>query len=86
MPAVDILNLKDNKGSDLFERDFSLLFAASGDIQNVIRPLQVFLRTTGASASSIYDMDFDIVAKNTILLLLALYYDAKVAVPIIIHV
>lgn len=37
MPALDILNIKDNEGLDDVHRDVPLLFAASGDIINVVK-------------------------------------------------
>lgn len=35
VPAIDILNLKDNEGLD-YKEDLSLVFAASGDLRNVL--------------------------------------------------
>lgn len=37
LPALDILNIKDNEGPDASTRDFDLLFAASGDPRNIIK-------------------------------------------------
>jgi hypothetical protein len=87
MPALDILNVKDNEGTtDALPHDFNLLFAASGDPRNVIKSI-VGLPDgyTGELKAVLNDKDFLIVARNAIMLLIALHLDRETAVPMIIH-
>ncbi|KAJ4319355.1 hypothetical protein N0V94_003945 [Neodidymelliopsis sp. IMI 364377] len=87
IPALDILNLAENQGTTVTERDFALLFAASGDLRNVVKTIAgLEADHKGRCTVVINDKDFDIVARNAIMLLIALYYEAKAAVPMIIHV
>jgi hypothetical protein len=40
MLALDILNIKDNEGeAETINRDIALLFAASGDLRNVVKSI-----------------------------------------------
>ncbi|KAI1210653.1 uncharacterized protein F4807DRAFT_459493 [Annulohypoxylon truncatum] len=69
-PAIDVLRLHENEGQG-YNKSLSILFAASGDLRNVIKTLQSFdgdLQITIA----INDRDPDITARNAILLLLVL--------------
>ena len=86
VPALDVLNLKDNEGVNDVERDFHLLFAASGDLRNVIKSI-VGLPDgyKGQCTVAINDKAFTIVARNIILLLVALHFEPETAVPIMIH-
>ncbi|KAK3901827.1 hypothetical protein C8A05DRAFT_16048 [Staphylotrichum tortipilum] len=87
VPAYDVLQLPSNEGEN-YKEPLRLLFAASGDLRNVL--------TTIAELPSSYshpveitmnDKDFDIVACNVIMLLIALVVDnTDVAVDCIIHI
>lgn len=87
MPALDILNLQDNEGTNDIKRDFALLFAASGDPRNVVKTVaSLSANHKGKCQITMNDKDFDIVARNAIMLLVALHYEPEVAVPMIIHI
>jgi hypothetical protein len=87
IPALDVLNLAENEGATVNERDFALLFAASGDLRNVVKTIAgLEADHKGKCTVVINDMDFDIVARNAIMLLVSLYYEVEVAVPMIIHI
>ncbi|KAL2833788.1 hypothetical protein BDW59DRAFT_156589 [Aspergillus cavernicola] len=87
VPAFDVLQLESNEG-DQYSNDLRVLFAASGDLRNIV--------TTIAHLPSSYshyiemtinDRDFDIVARNIILLLIALVVpNSDEAVDCIIHI
>ncbi|KIY66936.1 hypothetical protein CYLTODRAFT_444342 [Cylindrobasidium torrendii FP15055 ss-10] len=70
MPAVDILNLAHNEGLDS-ARDFSLLFAACGDLRNVIRTVNELPDDYSGELSIVLN-DFNpfIMARNLIILLI----------------
>ncbi|KAI4222628.1 MAG: hypothetical protein L6R40_008569 [Gallowayella cf. fulva] len=86
VPALDLLNLQQNEGVD-FAEDLRLLFAASGDIRNVIKSLTKVPATyTGHCEVVINDKDPDIVARNAILLLVAIYFSPEVATSIMLHI
>lgn len=86
MPALDILQLKDNEGETEVNRDFKLLFAASGDLRNATKSIdglpQGYKRECVAVLN---DKDLTIVARNAIMLMIALRFPPKAAVPMIIH-
>ncbi|PYH42140.1 uncharacterized protein BP01DRAFT_405627 [Aspergillus saccharolyticus JOP 1030-1] len=71
-PALDILQLPANEG-DNYDKDLSLLFEASGDLRNVI---QTVARLPSSYNRSLHitmnDIDFDIAARNALMLLIAL--------------
>lgn len=87
MPALDILQLQNNEGSACAtNHDFSLLFAASGDFRNVIKTIAGMPDGyKGKCVAVLNDIDFVIVARNAIMLLVALQFEPGVAVPMIIH-
>jgi hypothetical protein len=86
VPALDVLNLKENEGVNDVERDFHLLFAASGDLRNVIKSIVGLpIGYKGQCTVAINDKAFTIVARNVILLLVALQFEPETAVPIMIH-
>lgn len=59
---------------------------ASGDLRNVISTLAELPTTFNGNCSiMINDRDFDIVARNVILLLTALHFGREVAIPTILH-
>ncbi|OCL12153.1 hypothetical protein AOQ84DRAFT_420874 [Glonium stellatum] len=77
MPAIDVLNLKRNEGSDK-DRDYALLFA----VKSVLGLPGTY---TANCNITINDREFDIVARNAILLLAAMHFVPETAVPMIIH-
>ncbi|KAH8593394.1 hypothetical protein B0O99DRAFT_515819 [Bisporella sp. PMI_857] len=86
VPAVNIVNHPQNEGLSLPGR-INLLFAASGDIRNVVRSLAEIPQSwTGESDVVINDRDFDIVARNVILLLVALNFNPSEAPRIMLHI
>ena len=101
MPALDLLRLEGNEGADTTE-DLRLLFAgpwhlvsllsalttlASGDIRNVVKTLAELPTTySGSCEVVINDWDPDVVARNVILILIALRFSPSEAAPIMLHV
>ncbi|KAL6354456.1 hypothetical protein LRP88_11791 [Fusarium phalaenopsidis] len=72
VPALDILKLDQNEGVQYY-KDLALLFAASGDLRNVIKTVTSLPRTFRNDLTiTINDNDLDVVARNIILLLTAL--------------
>ncbi|GCB19351.1 SET domain and MYND-type zinc finger protein 6 [Aspergillus awamori] len=69
-PAVDVLQLESNEGNR-YDGDLRLLFAASGDLRNFIQTIARLPGSYGRSLEvTINDNDFDVVARNIIMLLL----------------
>lgn len=87
MPAVDILNMEENEGVNDVHRNMSLLFAASGDIRNVVKSIAEGLSEgyDGRCTLVINDLNFMVVARNVILLFLALSLETDEAVTMMIH-
>lgn len=87
MPAVDVLNMKDSEGVSGIHRDMNLLFAASGDIRNVVKSIIEGLSDgyAGRCTLVINDINFMVVARNAILLLVALTLEPDEAAAIMIH-
>lgn len=88
MPAVNILNTEDSESVCDIHRDLSLLFVASGDIRNVVKSVVEGLPDgyDGRCTLVINDINFMVVARNIILLFVALSLEPDEAVPIMIHV
>jgi len=88
MPAVDMLNTAQNECVSEVHRDIRLLFAASGDIRNVIKSIADGLPNgyNGQCSLVINDINFMVVARNAILLLVALSLETDDAVMTMIHV
>ncbi|KAJ5798007.1 uncharacterized protein N7503_007303 [Penicillium pulvis] len=86
VPAFDILRLESNEGEG-YSKDLHLLFAASGDLRNVIKTVIGLPSTYNHHLHiTINDRDFDIVARNFILLLIALTVEqVDEAVDCILH-
>ncbi|KAF2122080.1 hypothetical protein BDV96DRAFT_562887 [Lophiotrema nucula] len=85
VPALDILNLKDNEGITSIG-DINLLFAASGDLRNVVKTVATVPEDySGGSVVVVNDFNFAIVARNVILLLIAMVFDPDDATPLMIH-
>lgn len=87
IPALDVLKLTNNEGEFSRKRDFELLFAASGDLRNVIKIiLGLPQQHQGKCSVIINDKDFQVVARDVIMLLIALHLDTDTAVPLIIRI
>ncbi|TLS21936.1 uncharacterized protein PpBr36_09426 [Pyricularia pennisetigena] len=87
VPAVDLIKLKDNEGVG-FKQDIDLLFAASGDLRNVILSIgQLPDQYTQTVTTVLNDKEFDVVARNTIMLLiLATVEDKAEAADCVLHI
>ena len=87
MPALDILQLQHNESKSCeTSQDFNLLFAASGDLRNALKTIAGLPEGYKDKCVAVLnDMDFIIVARNAIMLLIALQFEPDVAVPMIIH-
>ncbi|KAM6516354.1 hypothetical protein FALCPG4_014539 [Fusarium falciforme] len=73
VPALDILKLAQNEGVQ-YDQDLALLFAASGDLRNVIKTVTSLPWTFRNDLRiTINDNDLEVVARNIILLLTALF-------------
>jgi hypothetical protein len=88
MLAVNILNVEESKGVCDIHRNMNLLFAVLGDIQNVVKSIMEGLSDGYNSRCTlvINDINFIVVARNAILLFVALSLKPKEAVTIMIHV
>ena len=69
MPAIDILNLAENEQAT-WTKDVNLLFAASGDLRNVIQTVaNLPITYSGKSTIWINDQNINVVCRNTLMLL-----------------
>ncbi|KAK5735629.1 hypothetical protein LTR17_007980 [Elasticomyces elasticus] len=86
VPALDVIQLHQNEG-ETYKKDLDLLFAASGDLRNVVKSLAALPTTYKNSVSLVLnDRDFEIVARNTLMLLAACAIPEKsTAVDLILH-
>lgn len=86
VPALDIIRLKDDEGV-AYNKHMNLLFAASGDLRNVVKTIISLPKGfSGGLSVDINDRDMDIVARNIIFLLL--FYtieDAEEAAECVLH-
>ncbi|KAK4206240.1 hypothetical protein QBC37DRAFT_460375 [Rhypophila decipiens] len=72
VPAIDVLRLAENEGVT-YDEDIQLLFAASGDLRNVVKTISDLPATTRQEIRiTINDKEFAVVARNVILLLFVL--------------
>ncbi|KFY89500.1 hypothetical protein V500_05642 [Pseudogymnoascus sp. VKM F-4518 (FW-2643)] len=87
IPSLDVLQLGLNEGND-YRGQLNLLFAASGDLRNVARTIAVLPRSYNQPINiTMNDLDPDIVARNVIMLLIALTVDnTDEAADCIIHI
>lgn len=86
MPAIDILKVDTNEGTAARETDFRILCAASGDLRNMVKTVNDLPDDyTGRCTFVANDFDLDIVARNTILLMIAQHIPVEEAVPVMIH-
>ncbi|KAK9782094.1 putative MYND-type zinc finger protein samB [Seiridium cardinale] len=73
VPAYDVLNLEANEGSGITS-DLDLLFAASGDLRNVLKTIESLPPTYGGEVRiTMNDEDLDVVVRNVLILLLLVY-------------
>lgn len=88
MPAVNILNMEKSENVCDIHRNMDLLFAASGDIRNVVKSIIEGLPDgyDGRCTLVINDINFMVIARNAILLFVALSLEPEEAVTILIHV
>ncbi|OBT41478.1 hypothetical protein VE00_07576 [Pseudogymnoascus sp. WSF 3629] len=71
-PAMDVLNLEQNEGLN-YADDIALLFAASRDLRHAVKTIaNIPEGITQQFTVTMNDREFDVVARNAILLLLAL--------------
>lgn len=73
MPAIDVLRLEDNEGI-VHKDDLNLLFAASGDLSNMIKTIASLpsrVSDHGKVNIVVNDKDSDVVCRNAAMLLLA---------------
>ncbi|GAB7359234.1 hypothetical protein MBLNU230_g5893t1 [Neophaeotheca triangularis] len=87
IPAYDVLKLDANEGAN-YAKELRILFAASGDIRNVVKTLASVPSTfKGKMIVTINDLDFDLVARNAVLLLIAFAAESpEKAVDCMIHI
>ena len=87
MPAINTLTARDNEGVCEIHRDMNLLFAASGDIRNVVKSIVEGLPNgyEHRCLLVINDINFMVVARNAILLFVALSLEPNKAAMIMIH-
>ncbi|KAL4969948.1 uncharacterized protein BDV14DRAFT_195486 [Aspergillus stella-maris] len=85
-PAIDVLQLGRNEGRG-YTKDLRLVFAASGDLRNVVKTIASLPKHhAGFLEVIINDRDIDVVGRNVIILLVVLYIpDAEKAAECIIH-
>ncbi|KAF2137795.1 uncharacterized protein K452DRAFT_257269 [Aplosporella prunicola CBS 121167] len=85
VPAFDLLNLKHNEGTE-YNQHIRILFAASGDLRNVVRTIAGIPKGSTQSIDVVInDYDFDIVARNAILILIAMHLEPEPAADAMIH-
>ncbi|TVY65922.1 hypothetical protein Focb16_v011164 [Fusarium oxysporum f. sp. cubense] len=87
VPALDVLRLGANEG-EAYGNQLRLLFAASGDLRNVVQTITQLPPSYEPPIEIIMnDHEFDVVARNVIILLLALTADDRdEAVDCILHI
>ncbi|KAK1490750.1 hypothetical protein CCUS01_14345 [Colletotrichum cuscutae] len=87
VPAFDVLRLGANEGVS-YDEQLRLLFAASGDLRNVVKTIAKLPDSyTQSIEVTMNDRDLNIVARNVIMLLISLVVDdVDIAADCIIHV
>ncbi|KAL9095922.1 MAG: hypothetical protein Q9165_001920 [Trypethelium subeluteriae] len=86
MPAYDVLKLPQNEGTD-YHRDLRILFPACGDFRNAILSTEGLPHEyDGLLECFLNDRDLDVVARNAIMLLLAIFGDPHNACDMILHI
>jgi hypothetical protein len=87
MPIPDILHVQEREGiAGAISRHFNILFAASGDLKNGTKTIVGLPEGySGECVAVLNDMEFIIVGRNAIMLLIAMRLNPEITVPIIIH-
>ncbi|CAH0056152.1 unnamed protein product [Clonostachys solani] len=87
VPAIDVLRLDKNEGVS-YDKELNVLFAASGDLRNVIATITSLPDSFDKGLSAVLnDKEFDVVARNAIMLLLCLTInDPEEAASAITHI
>ncbi|RYP29502.1 hypothetical protein DL767_006692 [Monosporascus sp. MG133] len=87
VPAYDVLKLQPNEGST-YSKDLDLLFAASGDLRNVVATVASIPREYSRKVNIVLnDRDSDVVARNTVMLLVMLTQeDPMLAAETVLHI
>ncbi|KAI0185492.1 hypothetical protein EV127DRAFT_348191 [Xylaria flabelliformis] len=87
VPAFDVIQLGQNEGAN-FRNPINLLFAASGDLRNIVLSVANLPQSYRSPLSIVInDLEIDIVARNLIFLLIMLVEeDPNVAAESMIHV
>lgn len=87
VPALDLMQVASNEGeSSILHENITMLFAASGDLRNVVKTVNGMPGTySGDCSIVINDKNFAIAARNAMLLLTALHFEPAVASPIMLH-
>lgn len=71
MPAIDVSKLAENEGEN-YEADLNLLFAASGDLRNVVKTLANVPNQYDRNITILVnDRDLDVAFRNDLLLKIA---------------
>ncbi|KAI1106751.1 hypothetical protein F4804DRAFT_329946 [Jackrogersella minutella] len=72
-PAMDVLALQKNEGLG-YDKDLTLLFAASGDLRNMVKTIQNLPDKFKKQVNiTLNDRDLGVVARNAVMLLLVLF-------------
>lgn len=87
IPAIDLLNVTENEGIKvILQQDVSLLFAASGDLRNVVKTITGLPENyPGNCKTVINDRNTTVVLRNALILLVALQFEPETATPIMLH-
>ncbi|KAL8792020.1 MAG: hypothetical protein Q9195_005361 [Heterodermia aff. obscurata] len=86
VPAFDVLNLEKNEGVG-YAKDIDLCFAASGDLRNMICSVNGLSNSyKGTCAIVLNDKNYNVVARNITMLLLAAHLPPLDAAELILHV
>ncbi|KAF2141159.1 uncharacterized protein K452DRAFT_272970 [Aplosporella prunicola CBS 121167] len=85
VPAFDLLNLMHNEGI-AYNQHIRLLFAASGDLRNVVKTITGIPKGSTQNIDVVInDREIDIVARNAIIILIAMHVDPETAADAMIH-
>lgn len=87
VPAIDLMQVASNEGGSFeLKQDIALLFAASGDLRNIVKTLVGLPQAYAGSYSIVInDKNFTVAARNAMLLLIALYFEPEIAAPLMLH-
>lgn len=87
LPAIDLLNVNKNEGSEAISRqNVSLLFEASGDLRNVVKTIVGLPENySGECKVAVNDANTTVIARNALLLLVTLFFRPEEAAPVMLH-